>query len=57
MAAKRHRPGELVTKLRRFDVLAGQAMSRIDAIGNDRSRRLRIFMRMVKTHMGRPELR
>ena len=32
MANKRHKPGEIVTKLRQVDVLVGQGMARIDAI-------------------------
>ena len=32
MGIKRHRPAEIVTKLRQVEVLVGQGMSRIDAI-------------------------
>lgn len=32
MATKRHRPEDIVTKLRQIEVLVGQGMSRIDAI-------------------------
>ena len=32
MASKRHRPEEIVAKLRQVDVLQGQGMSRVDAI-------------------------
>ena len=32
MATKRHKPEEIVTKLRQVDVLVGQGMARIDAI-------------------------
>ncbi len=32
MANKRHKPEEIVTKLRQVDVLVGQGMARIDAI-------------------------
>ncbi len=32
MAAKRHKPEEIVTKLRQVEVLVGQGMARIDAI-------------------------
>jgi len=32
MGIKRHRPEEIVTKLRQFEVLVGQGMARIDAI-------------------------
>ena len=32
MAAKRHKPEEIVSKLRQVDVLLGQGKSRIDAI-------------------------
>ena len=32
MGIKRHRPEEIVTKLRQDEVLVGQGMSRIDAI-------------------------
>ena len=32
MGIKRHRPEEIVTKLRQVEVLVGQRMSRIDAI-------------------------
>lgn len=32
MASKRHKPEEIVAKLRQVDVLQGQGMSRIDAI-------------------------
>ena len=32
MANKRHKPEEIVTKLREVDVLVGQGMARIDAI-------------------------
>ena len=32
MGIKRHPPEEIVTKLRRVEVLAGQGMARIDAI-------------------------
>ena len=31
MANKRHKPEEIVTKLRQVDVLVGQGMARIDA--------------------------
>ncbi len=36
MAAKRHNPEELVTKLRQVEVLVGQGMARIEAIGEVR---------------------
>lgn len=32
MATKRHKPEEIVTKLRQVDVLVGQGMARVDAI-------------------------
>jgi transposase len=32
MATKRHKPAEIVTKLRQVEVLVGQGMARIDAI-------------------------
>ena len=32
MASKRHKPEEIVAKLRQVDVLQGQGMSRVDAI-------------------------
>ena len=32
MAAKRHKPEEIVTKLRQVEVLVGQGMARADAI-------------------------
>jgi transposase len=32
MSTKRHKPEEIVTKLRQAEVLVGQGMSRIDAI-------------------------
>ena len=32
MANKRHKPEEIVTKLRQVDVLVGQGMNRVDAI-------------------------
>ena len=32
MATKRHKPKEIITKLRQVDVLVGQGQSRIDAI-------------------------
>ena len=32
MAIKRHKPEEIVAKLRQLDVLVGQGMARIDAI-------------------------
>ena len=32
MGIKRHRPEEIVTKLRQVEVLVGQGMARIDAI-------------------------
>jgi transposase len=32
MAIKRHKPEEIVTKLRQVDVLVGQGMVRVDAI-------------------------
>ncbi len=32
MAAKRHKPEEIVSKLRQVEVLVGQGMARIDAI-------------------------
>jgi hypothetical protein len=32
VANKRHKPEEIVTKLRQVDVLAGQGMARVDAI-------------------------
>jgi len=32
MANKRHKPEEIVTKLRQVDVLVGQGMARVDAI-------------------------
>ena len=33
MSAKRHKPEEIVSKLRQVEVLVGQGMNRIDAIG------------------------
>ena len=42
MANKRHKPEEIVTKLRQVEVLCGQGMPRIDAI------------RQVQKHMTRP---
>jgi len=32
MANKRHKPEEIVSKLRQVDVLVGQGMARLDAI-------------------------
>ena len=32
MATKRHKPEEIVTKLRQVEVLVGQGMARVDAI-------------------------
>jgi len=32
MRTKRHKPGEIVTKLRQVEALVGQAMARVDAI-------------------------
>jgi len=32
MGIKRHKPQEIVTKLRRVEVLVGQGLARIDAI-------------------------
>ena len=32
MGTKRHKPEEIVSKLRQVDVLVGQGMARIDAI-------------------------
>ena len=32
MATKRHKPEEIVTKLRQVEVLCGQGMNRVDAI-------------------------
>ena len=32
MATKRHKPDEIVSKLRQVDVLVGQGMARVDAI-------------------------
>ena len=32
MGIKRHKPEEIVTKLRQVEVLAGQGMARVDAI-------------------------
>ena len=32
MATKRHKPEEIVSKLRQVDVLVGQGMARVDAI-------------------------
>jgi putative transposase len=32
MGTKRHKPEEIVTKLRQVEVLVGQAMARVDAI-------------------------
>ena len=32
MATKRHKPEEIVTKLRQVEVLAGQGLARVDAI-------------------------
>jgi transposase len=32
MASKRHKPEEIVSKLRQIEVLVGQGMARIDAI-------------------------
>ena len=32
MGIKRHRPEEIVTKLRQVEVLVGQGMARVDAI-------------------------
>ena len=36
MATKRHKPEEIVTKLRQVDVLVGQGMVRVDAIRHPR---------------------
>ena len=33
MSTKRHKPEEIVSKLRQVEVLVGQGMNRIDAIG------------------------
>ena len=38
MGIKRHKPEEIVTKLRQVEVLCGQGMPRIDAIRHDRYR-------------------
>ena len=35
MGIKRHRPEEIVTKLRQVEVLVGQGMARIDAIRDE----------------------
>ena len=35
MGIKRHRPEEIVTKLRQVEVLVGQGLARIDAIRED----------------------
>lgn len=35
MANKRHKPEEIVQKLRQVDVLVGQGMMRVDACGCD----------------------
>ncbi len=32
MGSKRHKPEEIVTKLRQVEVLVGQGMARVDAI-------------------------
>jgi putative transposase len=32
MPKKRHKPEEIVTKLRQVDVLVGQGMARVDAV-------------------------
>jgi putative transposase len=32
MGIKRHRPEEIITKLRQVEVLVGQGMARVDAI-------------------------
>ena len=32
MSTKRHKPEEIVTKLRQVDVLVGQGKSRVDAV-------------------------
>ena len=32
MGIKRHKPEEIVTKLRQVEILAGQGMARVDAI-------------------------
>ena len=36
MANKRHKPGEIVTKLRQVEVLVGRGLARMDAIGQVR---------------------
>jgi hypothetical protein len=36
MANKRHKPEEIVRKLRQVEVLFGQGMARVDAIGEVR---------------------
>ena len=36
MANKRHKPDGIVTTLRQVDVLVGQGMARVDAIGEGR---------------------
>ena len=40
MANKRHKPGEIVQKLRQVDVLVGQGMQRVDAIREVRNETL-----------------
>ena len=55
MANKRHKPEEIVTKLRQVDVLVGQGMARIDAI-----RQVRIVEQTYyrwRKHMGTAQLK
>ena len=55
MGIKRHKPEEIVTKLRQVEVLVGQGMARIDAI-----RQIRIveqtYYRWRKQYGGRGQL-
>ena len=51
MAHKRHKPEEIVTKLRQVEVLVGQGMARIDAIREVRITE-QVFYRYRKQYGG-----
>lgn len=58
MATKRHKPEEIVTKLRQVEVLVGQGMDRVDAIREIRISE-QIYYRWRKQYggMGTDQLR
>lgn len=57
MAQKRHKPDEIVTKLRQFEVLRGQGMTMADAVRQIVSELTYYRWRKQYRGMGRDQLR